>query len=122
MKPEAIEALALERAMLLSIHLEDQLDTSNQTRPMIAVLALARDQAALAMKGLIYEDPTHTDKIREFQFEIRRYDDLVAWMREIIIAGKEADRKLSSDEREEFARLLNASPGENDLGGTSTED
>ena len=125
MNRDAIERLALNRAVLLSAELEVQLDKNAKLQPMIAILAMAREQAALALKGLLYEDPTHTDKIREFQFEVRRYDDLVSWTHALIVAGKEADRRLDQMERDEFDEILNSPEVADErraLGGTIQDD
>lgn len=60
------------------------------------------------MRGLVFEDPTHADKIREFQNEVRRYDDLVVWLHKLIVDGKEADRRIDELDRQEFDDLLNS--------------
>lgn len=106
MSKDAIERLTLERAATLSIELEVQFDKNVKLQPMAAILGLAKEQASIAMRGLIFVDPNDADKVREFQHEIRRYDDLVAWIHQIIVAGKEADMRLSELDRQEFAELL----------------
>lgn len=108
MNRDAIERLALNRAVIISAELEVQLDQSAKTRPMVAVLDLAREQAVLAMKGLVFEEPTNVEKIRAFQFEVRRYDDLVAWITKLIVDGKEADRRIEELDRIEFEEILNS--------------
>jgi hypothetical protein len=108
MNRDAIERLALERAVTISAELEVQLDRNAKMRPMVAVLSLAKEQAAIAMRGLVFEDPTHADKIREFQNEVRRYDDLVVWLHKLIVDGKEADRRIDELDRQEFDDLLNS--------------
>lgn len=108
MNTDAIERLALNRAVTLSAELEVQLDKNARLQPMIAILALAREQAALAMKGLIFVDPSDATQVRGFQHEVRRYDDLVAWVHQLIVEGKEADRRLDQIERDEFDDILNS--------------
>lgn len=106
MNSDAIERLALERAVQVSASLDTQLEKQPKLQPMMAIFALAKEQAAIAMRGLIYVDPTDTAKVREFQFEIRRYDDLVAWAKQIIVEGREADRRLDERDRQEIAELI----------------
>jgi hypothetical protein len=103
-----MERLALNRAVQISAELEVQLDQNAKMRPMIAVLDLAREQAVIAMRGLVYVDPNDAAKVREFQFEIRRYDDLVEWLRKLIVDGKEADRRIDELDRIEFDEILNS--------------
>lgn len=108
MNRDAIERLALNRAVQISAELEVQLDKNPKTQPLIAVLSLAKEQAALAMRGLVMVDPNETKQVREFQNEVRRYDDLVLWMRQLIVEGKEADRRIAEMDREEFEDLINS--------------
>lgn len=125
MNADAIERLALNRAVEISAELEVQLDRNAKMRPMIAVLDLAREQAVLAMRGLVYVDPNATDKVREFQFEVRRYDDLVAWLLKIMVDGKEADRRIDELDRIEFDEILNSPEVADErraLGGNIQED
>lgn len=103
---DAIERLALERAVILSAELDVQFEKNAHIRPMVMILAKARDDAALAMRGLVYVDPNDADKVREFQHEVRRYDDLVQWTHQIIIDGKEADRRLAEKDRQELDELV----------------
>lgn len=107
MNADAIERLALNRAVAFSAELEVQLDKNARLQPMAAILALAREQAALAMRGLVFEDPTNIEKVRAFQNEVRRYDDLVAWTHKLIVDGKEADRRLDQMERDELDDIFN---------------
>jgi hypothetical protein len=44
--------------------------------------------------------------VRQLQHEIRRYDDLVTWCREIILDGKEMDDHLAEIDRQEFASTV----------------
>lgn len=73
---------------------------------MAVMLGLAKEQAAIAMRGLIFVDPTKVDEVRAFQHEVRRYDDLVEWAKKIVIDGKEADRRLTELDRLEFEQLI----------------
>lgn len=109
MNQDAIERLALDRMVRQSAELEVQLDLSAKTQPVIAMLALARRHAAAAMFQLVMVDPSQAEAVRSLQNEVRRYDDLVEFVKHVITAGKEADNKLSNDEKAEFASIF-ASP------------
>ena len=77
--------------------------------PIKAILALAREDAASAMRTLIEIDPQNVSEIRRLQNEARRYDSLVAWLRRIVGDGKDASDALSrirKDRAEEFRALI----------------
>lgn len=102
----AAERLADQRAIALSADIQIQLDRNAGLRPMVAILAKAREQAALAMNSLVYADASNPESIRGYQNEVRRYDDLVAWCQEIFNEGIEADRRIDEADRIEFSNLI----------------
>jgi hypothetical protein len=102
----AAERLAEQRAIALSADLQLQLEKGAGTRPVVAMLAKAREAAFIAMNTLIYADPADTEKVRGLQHEIRRYDDLVAWCQEIFVEGLEADVRLTEEDQREFGELI----------------
>lgn len=107
MSGEAAERIALNRLVEASASLEAQLESGGvHYAPIAIILAKAREDAAIATRGLVFIDPTKSDEIREFQNEIRRYDDLVDFITAIIVEGKEADRRLSELDREEFNQIV----------------
>lgn len=106
MNRDAIERLALERAVTVSAVLEVQLEKNPKLQPMAAILGLAKEQAAIAMRGLVFADPSEVEKVRAFQHEVRRYDDLVEWAKKIVVDGKEADRRLAEIDRQELEQLV----------------
>ncbi len=89
-----------------SASLEHQFDKDAYRRPVLFLLKKAREAALTAYDALIFCDPKDEPIVRQLQHEIRRYDDLVAWCREIISEGKEAERILTEDDRMEFARAV----------------
>lgn len=103
---DAISRLAMARMVKDSAELEVQLDNDARLHPVVTMLAMARDQACSAVHQLIFADPAATELVRSLQNEIRRYDDLVQFCKQIFVAGKEADRKLSADERDELADII----------------
>lgn len=107
--------MALQRMVEASAALEIQFDKDAGRRPVLFLLKKAREAAVAAYDVLIYHaDPMDTAVVRQLQNEIRRYDDLVAWCREIINEGKEADQRLKEIEREEFASLVLDQDAEDD--------
>lgn len=99
--------MALQRMMEASASLEHQFEKDAYRRPVLFLLKKAREAAAIAYDALVYSaDPKDEATVRQLQHEIRRYDDLVAWCREIIAEGKEAERVLSENDRMEFARAV----------------
>jgi hypothetical protein len=108
----ALRELADRRfRIMISADLELQFERGANHAPMKLVLHKARLEAMKALDALILCDPSETNTIRTLQSEVRRYDDLVAWVREIIIEGKEADRALDEETDEELARLMSTAEG-----------
>lgn len=108
---DAIEMVARARLIDASADLELQIEKDAKHRPVIIILAKARSEAMKAMKALVMVDCQQADTIRILQNEIRRYDDLVAWVNEIIQDGKEADRQISEEEQADIGMLLNSAEG-----------
>lgn len=122
--PSPSQVMALQKLMQASAALEIQFDRDATRRPVLFLLKKAREAAADAMDELIFVDPTMADHVRQLQHEIRRYDDLVTWCREIIIEGKEADDALREIDRQEFASAVLDPANADDVraAGGSTED
>ncbi len=109
--------MALQRLMEASASLEVQFDRDASRRPVLFLLKKAREAAIAAFDSLVYScDPADAATVRQLQHEIRRYDDLVAWCREIIAEGKEADHRLAEIDREEFARAVIDPDNADDVG------
>ena len=111
MTPDAMERLAYQRAVSVSIELETQLDKGPTFTPMKAILGKAKAQAAAAMIGLVQVDPRATEKVQAFQNEVRRYDDLVAWCSEILEEGRAAEVWFKQQDADEFAEILTTDEG-----------
>jgi hypothetical protein len=110
--------IALNRMVEASAALEVQLDKDASRRPVLFLLKKAREAALHAYDMLIYStDAMDVNIVRQLQFEIRRYDDLVAWCREIIIAGKEANQLISESERMEFSAAILSPDNEDEVRG-----
>lgn len=105
---DALQIAALEMLVEASAAIEVTLDHPDMT-PLKAVLALAREDAATAIRKLVEIDPTQANEIRRLQNDARRYDSLVGWLRKIVGDGKDASETLAlirRDRAEEFRALV----------------
>lgn len=112
-----MERLAYQRAVDVSIQLEAQLDKGPTFTPIKAILGKAKRQAKAAMIGLVMVDPVKIREVTAFQNEVRRYDDLVAWIAEIIEEGRAADIWFDERDAEEFAEILTTDEGREEARG-----
>ena len=105
---DVLQIAALELLVDASAAVEVGLDQPDMT-PIKAILALAREDAAAALRSLMSIDPHNVNEIRRLQNEARRYDSLVGWLRRIVGDGKDASDALSRirrDRAEEFRALI----------------
>jgi hypothetical protein len=105
---DPVTALALERAALVSADIEEQLTARQKDgmRPLIAVLAKAKAQAADAIAALV-DTPAHDSAaIARLQNEVRRFADLVRFLREIVNDGLDQRYEVEDSLREELERLI----------------
>jgi hypothetical protein len=99
--------MALQRLMEASASMEHQFEKDAYRRPVLFLLKKAREAAIEAYDALVYRvDPMDAPMVRQLQFEIRRYDDLVGWCRQIISEGKEAEQLLKEADRMEMAKAV----------------
>jgi hypothetical protein len=103
---EPIYKIALQRDLTLSAHAEVELTSKIKSEPLLVVISAAKEQAAAALVGLVSVDPEDHAEIRRLQNEVRRFDDLVKWLRELLIAGPEAERLLSEMQMQEARGLI----------------
>ncbi len=122
--PSPSQVMADEKLMQASAAMEVQFDKDASRRPVLFLLKKAREAALMAFDALVFCDPNDASTVRQLQHEIRRYDDLVTWCREIIIEGKEADQRLAESDRQEFASAVLDPENGDDVraAGGSTED
>jgi hypothetical protein len=108
MTRDPVASLALERAALLSADIEEQLTAraKDGMRPLIAVLAKARCEAAEAIAALIDTPPADAAAIARLQNEVRRFADLVRFLREIVMDGLDERYEVVDAERDELERLV----------------
>ena len=108
MTRDPIASLALERAALVSADIEEQLTARNEhgMRPLIAVLAKARREAADAVAALVDTAPSDAAAIARLQNEVKRFADLVRFLREIVMDGLDESYEVADAERDELERLV----------------
>jgi hypothetical protein len=108
MTNDPIANIALARAALLSADIEEQLTARKEhgMRPLIAVLAKAKAQAADAIAALVDTPPSDAAAIARLQNEVRRFADLVRFLREIVNEGLDQRYEVADAERDELERLV----------------
>ena len=108
MSRDPVTSLALERAALISADIEEQLTARSEhgMRPLIAVLAKARHEAASAIAALIDTPSSDAVAIARLQNEVRRCADLVRFLREIVNEGLDERYEVADAERDELERLV----------------
>jgi cytochrome P450 len=108
MSPDPILRLARQRIIKASADLEVQLLDKTGSGPAIEILRRLKDRAAESLAGLPFCDAEDAHLIRVLQNEVKRYDEWVAWLRDIIQEGRAYDRDQTEQEREELLDLLAA--------------
>jgi hypothetical protein len=105
---DPVVSLALERAALISADIEEQLTARKEhgMRPLIAVLAKARAEAADALTRLVDVDARQVDEVRRLQHQVWRFADLVRWLKEIVNEGLDQRYEVADAERDELERLV----------------
>jgi hypothetical protein len=108
MTNDPIANIALARAALLSADIEEQLTARKEhgMRPLMAVLAKAKAQAADAIAALVDTPPHDPAAIARLQNEVRRFADLVRFLREIVNEGLDQRYEVADAERDELERLV----------------
>lgn len=111
MSNDPIVRLAKLRIIKASADLEVQLSDIHGSGPSIEILRRLRDRAAESLAALAFHDLAK-DRAGAvtLQNEVKRYDEWVAWLQEIISEGIAYDKEMDADEREEMLDLLTASP------------
>lgn len=109
---DPVRRMAMLRAISASADIEAQLNKQAENRPVLILLMRAREAAAEALEALatLPVDEATPAEIRSLQNEVRRYDDIVKWLREIVHDGFDYDREISDEDREEMIDLLMRTP------------
>lgn len=100
--------LARQRTIKLSADLEVQLAVTKGSAPALAIIAMLREDAAVALAALaLSNDPK---EIMDCQMRVRVYDTFVQKTIDLINEGKALDQEISHADREEFLDILSQSP------------
>jgi hypothetical protein len=105
---DPVSHLALSRAALISADIEEQLTAREHhgMRPLVAVLAKAKAEAAQALAALVDVDCECAADVRRLQNEVRRFADLVRWLREIVAQGLDDRFAVADAERDDLEELI----------------
>jgi len=109
MSTDPVLSIARQRIIKISADLEVQLATRNGSAPAIEILRRLRERAAESLAALAFlnlDDPNEIVKAKTLQNEVKRYDEWLGWMKEIIAEGIAYDRDMRDEEREEMLDLL----------------
>ena len=111
---DPIVHLARKRVVKACYDLEVQIASVKGGGPCVEIVRRLEDRAAESMAAItmlnIY-DPIDQLKYVTLQNEIKRYDEWVCAMRDIIMEGKIYDREFDEQDREEMLDVLLKSPG-----------
>jgi hypothetical protein len=109
MANDPVFGLTQQRLAEMSMEIEAQLKATQGAGPIMLMLGLAREEAALALADLASTDAEDAKAIRALQNVICRYADMIRWLRDIGTSGQEAYRELNDKERNELIEMLTKS-------------
>ena len=106
--------IAHARLQFLSEEIEEQLTARAKDgyRVLACLLHMARTEAADALAGLVDVDAAATEDIRRLQNEVRRFADLVAFLKRIVREGEEQVFQVPDEARAELEALIFSPAGE----------
>jgi hypothetical protein len=94
-----IDRLSDDVLVALAADVIVQLERGTGTRPILFMLADARERARTAISMLIEAEPDQTVIIRKLQNEVKLFIDMIDSAKGVIERGKEADRNIKDDDR-----------------------
>lgn len=106
MSTDPLVRLAHQRIIKASADLEVQISSVKGGGPSIEILRRLRDRAAESLAALATVDAEEPKAIRLLQNEVKRYDEWLAWLRDIIAEGIAYDREFTEQERNELLEFL----------------
>lgn len=107
---DPIVRLARLRIIKLSVDLDRQLANRRDCAPVLEILRRLQDRAADSLAALAICDTEDPKAIRLLQNEVKRYDEWVAWLRQIMSEGVDYDKEISAEERDEMIDMLTQTP------------
>ena len=93
MNRDPLDAKILAQAIALAEDIENDF-VSRSGGPIAFIVTQAKTEAAAALKLMIETPPGDVETIRSLQNEVRRFQDIVAWLRQAVVAGDEAYAQL----------------------------
>ncbi len=122
MNDDAIDAAA--RAFLIDSYLDlkVQLEKGTGTRPMLYLLADARNKAVIAIRKMVEIDVSETASLMALQQEIRLYGDMMDAAGRMLSRGAEADHEIHERDRAEIADFLTTDEARESGLSPATED
>ena len=99
-------------AVEASHQLERELRQHKGASIALIMLVKARAECADALAALSIADPEKPDVIRSLQNEVRRFDDLVRWCREVVADGKSAEVDLEQEDADEMREIVDEEDGQ----------
>lgn len=105
---DPLALIAHARLQFLSEEIEEQLTARGRDgyRVLACLLHMARSEAAQALIRLVDADPGKPEDIRALQNEVRRFADLVGFMKRIVAEGEEQVFQVPDDRRAELEALI----------------
>lgn len=110
MSEDPLIRIAKLRIVKASADIEVQLTAVRGGGPCVEILRRLRDRAAESLAALAIADADNPNVIRTLQNEVKRYDEWVGWLREIIGEGIAYDQEFTEKEREDILDLLTKTP------------
>ena len=110
MAQDPVLRLARLQIIKASADLDAELATKTGSKPTLEILRRLRERAAQSLAALAFVSPIESAKITALQNEVKRYDEWVGWIRDIISEGILYDKEFTDDEREEMLDVLTGTP------------
>lgn len=107
---DPIVRLARLRIIKLSHDLHVQLANKRDCAPVLEILHRLQERAAESLASLAICDTEDPKAIRLLQNEVKRYDEWVGWLREIMSEGVDYDKEISAEDRDEMIDMLTQTP------------
>jgi hypothetical protein len=103
------DLIAKQKIITASASLEVELSERNGGGPTIEILRVLKARAAESLVALVsvnFCDPKERVKAITLQNEVKRYDEFIGCIRDIISEGRRLDAEMNEEEREELLDVL----------------
>jgi hypothetical protein len=106
---DPIIRIAHQRIVKLSADLEVQIAAKDGSAVALEMLRRLRDRAAESLAAMLlinFDDPSELVKAKTMQNEVKRYDEWLGFMRDIVNEGRAYDKQMSDADRQELVDYL----------------